>query len=64
MKASPYKPYDLLLELDPSFLKALLDAFDQRQLGDYAEESGLRMEDIEILLKAANDFLADEKIVL
>ena len=32
-------------ELDPRYHKALLDAFDQRQLGDYAVVSGLHKED-------------------
>jgi uncharacterized protein (UPF0332 family) len=45
-------------ELDSRFHKALLDAFGQHQLGDYAVDSGLRREDIDILLKMANEFLA------
>lgn len=44
-------------ELDPRFHKALMAAFNQRQLGDYAVESGLGEEDIDQLLSDANDFL-------
>ena len=44
-------------EIDPRFHKALLDAFSQRQLGDYAVSSGLRKEDIEVLINDATAFL-------
>lgn len=45
-------------ELDPRFHRALLSAFSQRQLGDYAVYSGLRGEDVDVLLLDARDFLA------
>jgi uncharacterized protein (UPF0332 family) len=44
-------------ELDPSFHKALLDAFSQRQLGDYTVDSGLGEADINALLIDAKRFL-------
>ncbi len=44
-------------DIDPRFHKALLDAFSQRQLGDYSVASGLRKEDIEVLLSDAVSFL-------
>lgn len=44
-------------ELDPRFHKALLDAFSQRQLGDYTVDSGLGNADIEALLIDARGFL-------
>ena len=44
-------------ELDPKFHKALLDAFNQRQLGDYTAESGLLRVDIDALLTHAREFL-------
>jgi uncharacterized protein (UPF0332 family) len=44
-------------ELDPRYHKALVNAFSQRQLGDYAVSSGLRQEDIEVLLADAISFL-------
>lgn len=44
-------------ELDPRFHQAMLTAFSQRQLGDYANISGLTRNDIEILLKDSSDFL-------
>ena len=47
--------------LDPRYHKALLNAFSQRQLGDYAVSSGLREEDIEILLIDAISFLNDSR---
>ena len=51
-------------ELDPAFHKALLIAFNQRQLGDYTIHSGIRREDVELLLRAARDFLnaANERL--
>lgn len=45
-------------ELDPRFHKALVDAFNKRQLGDYAVVSGLNKDDIDILMANAIDFLA------
>jgi uncharacterized protein (UPF0332 family) len=44
-------------ELDPGFHKALMAAFNQRQLGDYAMESGLEKGDIDQMLSDARDFL-------
>ena len=44
-------------EFDPRFHQALLSAFSQRQLGDYAVYSGLRHEDIENLLSNTASFL-------
>ena len=44
-------------ELDPGFHKALMAAFNQRQLGDYAVVSGLEEGDIEQMLSDARDFL-------
>jgi len=44
-------------EIDPRFHRALIDAFNQRQLGDYAVQSGLIRSDIEIMLIDAGDFL-------
>jgi len=43
-------------ELDPRFHQALIAAYGQRQLGDYAINSGLRLEDIEKMAADANDF--------
>ena len=45
-------------EFDPRFHQAILSAFSQRQLGDYAVDSGLGSEDIATLLGNAIDFLA------
>jgi uncharacterized protein (UPF0332 family) len=45
-------------ELDPRFHQALLTAFGQRHLGDYATPSGLVEEDIEALQLDARDFLS------
>jgi uncharacterized protein (UPF0332 family) len=44
-------------ELDPRFHKALLDAFSQRQLGDYTVDSGLGQADIEALIIDARSFV-------
>ena len=44
-------------EFEPRFHQALLSAFSQRQLGDYAAYSGLSREDIDDLLSNAVDFL-------
>ena len=44
-------------ELNPDFHKALLAAFNQRQLGDYAVESGLSQDDIDQMLSDAKAFL-------
>lgn len=44
-------------KLDPRFHKALLDAFSQRQLGDYIVDSGLGIADIEALSIEARSFL-------
>jgi uncharacterized protein (UPF0332 family) len=44
-------------ELDPRFHQALLNAFNQRQLGDYTVDSGLTHEDINILLADTRAFL-------
>lgn len=44
-------------ELDPRYHRALLSAFSQRQLGDYAVHSGLQREDIDALLIDAQDFI-------
>jgi uncharacterized protein (UPF0332 family) len=44
--------------MDPRFHRALLTAFSQRQLGDYAVDSGLSGEDIDALLGDAEDFLS------
>lgn len=44
-------------EMDSRFHQALIVAFSQRQLGDYANISGLTQGDIELLLKDASDFL-------
>lgn len=43
--------------LDPRFHRALLTAFSQRQLGDYAVDSGLTRDDIAALMSGAEDFL-------
>jgi uncharacterized protein (UPF0332 family) len=51
-------------ELDPKYHKALLNAFSQRQLGDYAVFSGLRKEDIEVLLADAISFLNESRAYL
>jgi uncharacterized protein (UPF0332 family) len=48
-------------ELDPKYHRALVNAFSQRQLGDYAVFSGLRKEDIEVLLVDATSFLNASK---
>lgn len=45
-------------ELDSRYHRALLSAFSQRQLGDYAVHSGLEREDIDTLLEDAQEFLA------
>jgi uncharacterized protein (UPF0332 family) len=51
-------------ELDPRFHQALLNAYSQRQLGDYTVDSGLTRDDIKILLADARAFLkaAREKL--
>jgi uncharacterized protein (UPF0332 family) len=43
--------------LDPRFHRALIDAFNQRQLGDYSVFSGLNLSDVEIMLANASEFL-------
>ena len=43
-------------ELDSRYHRTILSAFSQRQLGDYAVYSGLQREDIDTLLKDAQDF--------
>lgn len=43
--------------LDPRFHRALLEAFSQRQLGDYAVSSGLTDDDIQVLVSDAVDFV-------
>ncbi len=50
--------------LDPRFHQALLNAFNQRQLGDYTVDSGLTREDVDTLLSDAREFLkaAREKL--
>ena len=45
-------------EIDPRFHRALLTAFSQRQLGDYAVTSGLDDADIESLADDTVGFLA------
>ena len=42
--------------LDPRFHQALLNAFSQRQLGDYTADSVITREDIETLLIDAREF--------
>jgi uncharacterized protein (UPF0332 family) len=49
------------LELDPAFHKALLNAFSQRQLGDYMVSSGIPREDVESLSKDVVNFLQAAK---
>jgi uncharacterized protein (UPF0332 family) len=44
-------------ELDPRFHQHLIAAFNQRQLGDYAIDSGLTVEDIAISIEAAEVFI-------
>lgn len=44
-------------EIDPRFHRALIDSFNQRQLGDYTVHSGLIRSDIEIMLVDAGEFL-------
>jgi uncharacterized protein (UPF0332 family) len=44
-------------ELDPKFHKVLLNAFSQRQLGDYTVNSGLQQQDIDPLISDAVAFL-------
>ena len=51
-------------EFDQRFHQALLSAFSQRQLGDYAAYSGLSREDIDDLLSNAADFLEAARIWL
>jgi uncharacterized protein (UPF0332 family) len=48
-------------ELDPAFHKALMKAFSQRQLGDYAISSGIREEDVASLQTDATNFLIAAK---
>lgn len=43
--------------LDATFHKALVDAFNQRQLGDYMVNSGLHEGDVEALLGSARAFI-------
>jgi len=43
--------------LDPVFHQALLNAFSQRQLGDYAVYSGIQKEDVMDLLSQATRFV-------
>ncbi len=45
-------------QLDPRFHRALLTAFSQRQLGDYAISSGLTDDDIQGLISDAVAFVA------
>lgn len=45
-------------ELDPRFHRALLNAFHQRQLGDYATDQRVAPDVVEALLVDAEDFLA------
>jgi uncharacterized protein (UPF0332 family) len=51
-------------ELDPRFHQALLVAFSQRQLGDYAVRSGLNRENIERSYSDAIGFLDAARIWL
>lgn len=48
-------------ELDPRFHRALITAFNRRQLGDYLAPSGLTVVDIEDMRADAEDFLAATK---
>jgi len=47
-----------ILAEEGDFDQALVAAFSKRQLGDYAVESGLKQEDIDILMVNATDFLS------
>jgi uncharacterized protein (UPF0332 family) len=51
------KHFALTGVLDPRFHRALLNAFHQRQLGDYATEAHVAAEVLEALLVDAEDFL-------
>jgi uncharacterized protein (UPF0332 family) len=44
--------------IDPRFHRAMISAFDIRQRGDYAADSGLVQEDIDSLMLDATSFLA------
>ena len=44
--------------LDPRFHRALLDAFEKRQLGDYLVDSGLIQDDVDNLYRDTTEFLA------
>jgi len=51
-------------ELESRFHQALTAAYGQRQLGDYAVDSGLQLEDIETMPINAKDFLATARKML
>ena len=51
-------------ELDSRFHQALIAAYGQRQLGDYAVDSGLQLGDIEKMSINAKDFLATDRKML
>lgn len=51
-------------ELDPTFHKGLMNAFSQRQLGDYSIDSGIRQEDVELLMADATAFLQAARVWL
>ncbi|MBS3965638.1 MAG: HEPN domain-containing protein [Truepera sp.] len=48
-------------ELDPRFHRALITAFNRRQLGDYLAPSGLTADDIDDMRADAEAFLAATK---
>ncbi|MGH2361056.1 MAG: HEPN domain-containing protein [bacterium] len=45
--------------LDPKYHRWLLDAYDQRILGDYGVESTLTREDVERMIEQAREFLSN-----
>jgi uncharacterized protein (UPF0332 family) len=50
--------------VDPKFHRWLLDAFDQRIIGDYGVEADITREDVELMIDHARGFLATTQQLL
>ena len=50
--------------VDPKFHRWLLDAFDQRIIGDYGVEAIITQQDVELMMDHAKEFLATAQQIL
>ena len=50
--------------VDPKFHRWLLDAFDQRIIGDYGVEAIITQQDVELMMDHAKEFLATAQRIL